>query len=90
MLRFLVVLLDRVGASRDAAVLGGALLAAPDMHADFGPVEALVETTVAHIRALLGDRATDDALAEGARLTYPETVTHARRALRAARRAHLR
>jgi predicted ATPase/DNA-binding SARP family transcriptional activator len=87
LLRFLVVLLHRVGASRDAAVLAGALLAIPDLHADFGPYEAPVETTVGHIRARLGEGPTDEALAAGAELTYPDVVAHGRRALRAARRA---
>ncbi|HVE98481.1 MAG TPA: BTAD domain-containing putative transcriptional regulator [Mycobacteriales bacterium] len=84
-LRFLVVLLDRVDASWDAAVLAGALLAAQDRYPKFGPYGAPVESALAHVRDRLGPSATDGALAEGARLGYPETVAHARRAIRSAR-----
>jgi hypothetical protein len=85
-LHFLVVLLDRVGAARDAAVLSGALLTAQDRYPRFGRYEAPVASIVAHVRDRLGARAAEAALAEGAGLDYPSTVAHARRAIRSARR----
>jgi predicted ATPase/DNA-binding SARP family transcriptional activator len=86
-LRFLVVLLDRVDAFWDAAVLAGALLAAQGRYPQFGPYSAPVESAMAHVRSRLGAGATEDALAEGARLDYPETIAHAQRTIRSARQA---
>jgi predicted ATPase/DNA-binding SARP family transcriptional activator len=84
-LRFLVVLLDRVGAFHDAAVLAGAVLAVQDRYPVFGPYESPIETAVGHLRDRLGATATDDALQRGSGLAYPDTVAHARRSIRAAK-----
>ena len=78
-LRYLVVLLDRLGAARDAAVLAGAL-STSDRHASFGPFE----TALVHIGERLGASATEQALAEGAALTHSAAVAHARSAIAAA------
>jgi predicted ATPase/DNA-binding winged helix-turn-helix (wHTH) protein len=86
-LRYLVVLLNRVGASQDAAVLAGALLAAQDRHPNFGPYGNPFEAAVEHVRERLGASTTDESFAAGAGLTYAETVAYARRAIQSAERA---
>ena len=85
-LRFLVVLLDRLDASHDAAVLAGALLAVQDRYPSFGPYASPVESAVERLRKRLGPQATEDALHRGSRLTYADTGAHARQAIRTARR----
>jgi hypothetical protein len=89
-LRELVVLLDRIDRCRDAVVLAGALLAAQDRHPRFGFTGAPVQTGVERFRDRLGASTTDAALAEGAGLTYPGIIAHARRAIRSARQAAAR
>jgi hypothetical protein len=83
-LRYLVVLLNRVEAYRDAAVLAGALIAAQHRYPSFGPYRAPVESAMDHIREQLGTNATDAALAEGRQLSYTDTISHARRAIQSA------
>jgi hypothetical protein len=46
-----------------------------------------LEETLARVRASLGGRVTDDALAEGAALPHTAVLDHARRAVRTARGA---
>jgi predicted ATPase len=83
-LRYLVVLLDRLGAYHDAAVLAGTLIAARGRYPNFGPHQDPVPTAVDHIREGLGTAPTDVALSEGKRLSYPEAIVHARRAIESA------
>jgi predicted ATPase/DNA-binding SARP family transcriptional activator len=87
LLRFLVVLLARLDASDDAAVLAGALLAAQDRYPSFGPYASPVESTVARLRDRWGASETDDALRRGALLDHAGTHAHARGAIRTARQA---
>ncbi|MDD7939460.1 hypothetical protein PHK61_13625 [Actinomycetospora lutea] len=87
LLRFLVVLLERLDAVDDAMVLAGALLTVQDRYPSFGPYASPVESAVERLRARHGAAATDEALRRGARLTPRDTVAHARRAIRAARSA---
>ena len=83
-LRNLVVLLDRLGAYRDAAVLAGTLMAARGRYPNFGPYQDPVPTAVDHIRERLGSTPANAALSEGNRLSYPEVIVHARRAIESA------
>jgi tetratricopeptide (TPR) repeat protein len=83
-LRFLVVLLDRVGAYRDAAVLAGMLLAARGRYPNFGPYQDPVPLAIGHIRERLGTELTEVALSEGKRLSQREAIAHARRAIESA------
>jgi tetratricopeptide (TPR) repeat protein len=83
-LRFLVVLLDRVEAYRDAGVLAGMLLAARGRFPNFGPYQDPVPRAMGHIRERLGTELTEVALSEGKRLSQPEALAHARRAIESA------
>ena len=83
----LMVLLVRVGSDRDAALLAGAGLVARDRHPAFTLDEKQFEETLARIRDHLGKSAIDDALAEGAAMSYAAAVVHARRAIRTAGQA---
>jgi predicted ATPase len=78
-------LLARVGAVHEAAVLAGGVRAARAGRPRLPRDEARLAETLAHLRARLGARATDDAVAEGATMPLADLVASARRAIRAAR-----
>ncbi|HEX2072808.1 MAG TPA: BTAD domain-containing putative transcriptional regulator [Geodermatophilus sp.] len=76
-----VILLSRIGAPRDAAVLAGAIIAKQDEHPAFARDRKRLEDGLAGIRQTLGEEATEEALAEGAALPFPAAVAHARRSI---------
>ena len=80
-------LLVRVGAERDGALLAGAVLGARRRRPSVSRDDVRLEETLARVRASLGGRVTDDALAEGAALPHTAVLDHARRAVRTARGA---
>ena len=88
MLVHLVVLLDRVGSHRHAALLAGAVFASRERHPKMPPDEARLEEALGRVRNRLGRRPTDDALAEGAAPSYADAVVHARRAISSASQAN--
>ena len=81
MLRAIAGLLARLGRSRDAAVLVGAVRATRAGHRIFGHDETTLATLGGDLRATLGDEAYEAALAEGAALDGDAAVDLALRAL---------
>jgi hypothetical protein len=65
-------------------VLAGTLITARGRYPSFGPYQDPVPTVVDHLRQRLGTTQADAALSEGGRLSHPEAVTHARRAIESA------
>jgi hypothetical protein len=80
----LVILLERIGSAADAAVLAGAVIATQDQHPAFGRDRERLEAALAGLRGTLGEQATEEALAEGAALSFAAAVAHGRRAITAA------
>ena len=85
---YLVVLLDRIAARRDAAVLAGAISAARDRHESFGSLGERITAALDGIAARLGVEHGDD-LTRGRDLSLAEAVALSRRAIRDAA-AHVR
>jgi hypothetical protein len=73
-----VVLLERLGAAGDAAVLGGAVLAATERRPAFAPDTARLEGALGRIRARLGEEDAATASAAGATLHVAGAVTRTR------------
>lgn len=78
----LAVLLARIGAPRDAAVLAGAVVANRHRYPAFVRNHSL-EEAVRDLRSRLGDGVVDSAVEEGAALPFPAAVELARTAIRA-------
>jgi hypothetical protein len=85
MLLQLVVLLARIDADADAALLAGAVVAAQDRYPTLTPDVQRLEAALARVRRRLGPSRTDAILADGAALTRPAALTRARAAIQAAR-----
>jgi predicted ATPase/DNA-binding SARP family transcriptional activator len=85
MLLQLVMLLARIDADADAALLAGAVVAARDRYPTLTPDVQRLEAALARVRRRLGPGRTDAILAEGAALTRAATLTRARAAIQAAR-----
>jgi predicted ATPase len=83
LVQHVAVALARAGADRDAAVIAGAVRAHAHQMPGFAVDADRLTAALAHVRARLGDTATDDALAQGEALSLPATLTAARRALAA-------
>jgi predicted ATPase/DNA-binding SARP family transcriptional activator len=81
-LLIVAVLLVRVGAMRAGTVLAGAVLAARDRQVSIARDGALLHDALGRVR--LGTAPTEQALAEGARLSAAAAVAHARREIRTA------
>jgi hypothetical protein len=79
-------LLARVGAEHEAAVVAGGVRASRARRPRLPRDEAALAETLDHLRAKLGARATDRAVAEGSAMPFAELVAFARGAIRAARR----
>jgi predicted ATPase/DNA-binding SARP family transcriptional activator len=77
----LAVLLARIGETRDAAVLAGAVVANRDRYPAFVRNQGL-EQALRALRARLGDPVVDAAIEEGAALPFPAAVALARTAIR--------
>jgi hypothetical protein len=89
MLRSIVVLLDRLGSHRDAAVLEGAVVETAAGHRIFGEDERQLREVGARLRDALGDELYEAAHAEGALLDGDAAAERALAALgRMARRGH--
>jgi hypothetical protein len=85
MLLQLVMLLARIDADADAALLAGAVVAARDRYPTLTPDVQRLDAALARVRRRLGPGRTDAILAEGAALTRAATLTRARAAIQAAR-----
>jgi hypothetical protein len=83
-LLIVAVLFVRVGATRVGAVLAGAVLAARDRQVSIARDGALLHDALGRVRDRLGTAPTEQALAEGARLSAAAAVAHARREIRTA------
>jgi predicted ATPase/DNA-binding SARP family transcriptional activator len=81
MLRSVAILLERLGRSRDAAVLEGAVRATTAGHRIFGADENALAELGVRLRARLGDEGYEAARREGAVLDGDAAVEHALRAL---------
>ena len=66
------------------ARLAGAAIAARHRHPALARDRRRLDETLRAVREHLGDRATDEALAEGAHLTFAAAVAHGREAIRRA------
>jgi hypothetical protein len=86
MLLQLAVLLARIDADADAALLAGAVVAARDRYPTLAADVQRLDAALARIRRRLGPSRTDAALADGAALTRAATLSRARAAIQAARR----
>jgi tetratricopeptide (TPR) repeat protein len=78
----LAVLLAGIGEDRDAALLAGAVLTNRGHQPALARDQRRLEDALAAVRARLGDDAAEAALAEGARLSFDDAVTRARRLIR--------
>jgi predicted ATPase/DNA-binding SARP family transcriptional activator len=79
LLRNLVVLLARIEADVDAAVLVGATAANRPDKPDYGVEAERIAAATSAVRSRLGADAYERALAEGRAMTLPAAVAHARR-----------
>ncbi|MCV2487758.1 winged helix-turn-helix domain-containing protein [Geodermatophilus sp. YIM 151500] len=77
----LAVLLARLGAERDAALLAGAVLANLERLPELGREMAALDEACAALRRGLGPAATDAGLAAGAGMPVAAAVAHARAAI---------
>jgi hypothetical protein len=83
-LRWVAVVLERLGRARDAAVLEGAVRATTAGHRIFGADEVALADLGQRLRSELGDEGYEAAVREGARLDGDAAVEHALEALGAA------
>jgi predicted ATPase len=81
MLRWVAVVLARLGRPRDAAVLEGAVRATTAGHRIFGADEVALAELGQRLRAELGDEGYEEAVREGSVLDGDAAVEHALRAL---------
>ena len=84
-LRNVIELLDRLDMDRPAAMLFGAIAAAPKAPPPFGAAAERLDASRAAIETRLGHTAWAEATAEGARLNDEQVVAFARHALRSLR-----
>jgi tetratricopeptide (TPR) repeat protein len=78
----LVVLLARTGRDADAALLGGAAIAARHQHFAVALDEAALQNALDQVRRRLGPAAADQALAAGEALHFAAAVEHARQVIK--------